>query len=385
MNALFTAVFLLFPSLIIWLATKSKIAQNIGIVLICYIAGTIVGNIGILPDTFQGIQTMIQDVSVAIALPLLLFSLDVKKWFKIARSGLLCMLLAVAAITITTLALQLTVARNMESGWKLAGMATALYTGGTPNLAAMKSALDVDNGLYILFHTYDMVISLLYIFFMCAAARFFFQKVFRLRAYQSSEENGGLQASDINDESTESYKGIFHISAILRLLLALVLSGVIVALSNFIGGLFPANSMAITILLITSLGIACSFIKPIRNIKHTFQGGMYIIYVFCFTVASMTRLNILININWGVLFYVTVAIVGSMLLHAALCKLCKIDADTMIITSVAAVCSPPFVPVVVGALKNKNILITGLVVGIIGYAIGNYLGIGIATLIKILL
>ena len=39
-------------------------------------------------------------------------------------------------------------------------------------------------------------------------------------------------------------------------------------------------------------------------------------------------------------------------------------------------------PVVVSKLKNKEILISGLVTGIIGYAIGNYLGIGIAMLFK---
>jgi uncharacterized membrane protein len=111
---------------------------------------------------------------------------------------------------------------------------------------------------------------------------------------------------------------------------------------------------------------------------------MYIIYVFCFTVASMTRLDMLININRGVLLYVVIALFGSMLLHALLCKLCGIDSDTMIITSVSAICSPPFVPVVAGGLKNKNILISGLVTGIIGYAVGNYLGVSVAMLYKAL-
>ena len=65
-----------------------------------------------------------------------------------------------------------------------------------------------------------------------------------------------------------------------------------------------------------------------------------------------------------------------MILHALLCKIAKIDSDTMLITSVSAICSPPFVPVVATSLKNNAALVSGLATGIIGYAIGNYLGIG---------
>ena len=56
----------------------------------------------------------------------------------------------------------------------------------------------------------------------------------------------------------------------------------------------------------------------------------------------------------------------------------KIDADTVIISGSALICSPPFVPVIAGALRNREVILTGLAVGIAGYAVGNYLGIIIA-------
>jgi uncharacterized membrane protein len=73
------------------------------------------------------------------------------------------------------------------------------------------------------------------------------------------------------------------------------------------------------------------------------------------------------------------------LLHGLFCKIFKIDTDTYIITSVSAICSPPFVPVVAGALKNKEIILSGLTTGIIGYAIGNYLGVGLAYVFRAML
>ena len=46
-------------------------------------------------------------------------------------------------------------------------------------------------------------------------------------------------------------------------------------------------------------------------------------------------------------------------------------------------CSPPFVPMIAGALNNKEIVVSGLTVGIMGYAIGNYLGVLIAGAVHI--
>jgi len=382
-NLIIVVAFILFPALIIWLSSKFKILQKIGLVLICYIVGMIIGNIGILPANFTQVQSLMQDISVALALPLLLFSLDVKRWLKISKSGLICMLLAVIAIIVTTFVLQLTIASQVQNGWKFGGMSVAVYTGGTPNLAAMKTALNVDNDTYILFHTYDTVFSLIYIFLMVSVARTFFQKVFKLKPYESFGKQDEAQASDISDESIGTYAKLFKPSILKSLLLAFFLSAVILAIAFVIGGLFPADfSTAITILLITSCGIAASFIKPVRRIKYTFQLGMYIIYLFCLTVASMTKFDVLVHIDWRILLYVVISIFGSMLIHALLCKPFKIDSDTMIITSVSAICSPPFVPVVASGLKNRDVLISGLVTGIIGYAIGNYLGIGVAMLFR---
>ena len=64
--------------------------------------------------------------------------------------------------------------------------------------------------------------------------------------------------------------------------------------------------------------------------------------------------------------------------HALLARLFKVDVDTFIITSVAAICSPLFVPPVARALGNRAIITTGMTTGVIGFAVGNWLGLGIA-------
>jgi uncharacterized membrane protein len=109
---------------------------------------------------------------------------------------------------------------------------------------------------------------------------------------------------------------------------------------------------------------------------------MYFILVFSLIVSSMANLSRLADVSLVILSYIILVIFGSLLVQSVLSKIFKIDTDTMMITSTAFICSPPFVPVVASALRNKEVIISGLTVGIIGYAIGNYLGITLAYLLK---
>ncbi|MBR6779743.1 MAG: DUF819 family protein, partial [Clostridia bacterium] len=91
-------------------------------------------------------------------------------------------------------------------------------------------------------------------------------------------------------------------------------------------------------------------------------------------VAASADFKALATFNLPIFCYVFITIAAGLLLHAVLSKLCRIDTDTFIITSVSAVCSPPFVPSVAAALNNNGVLISGLATGVVGYALGNYIG-----------
>jgi len=250
-------------------------------------------------------------------------------------------------------------------------------------MAAIKTALDVDPTTYIIMHTYDTLISLVYIIFCITIAQKllnrFLPRFEKLKDCISVNEDG-------ETEDIHSYRNMLNAQVFKRLGIALILSFLILGTALGASGLFPkAYSTAITILLITSLGIGASFITKVRQIEKTYQLGMYFILIFCLVVGSMANIKDLIHINWILMSYISFCIFGTVVLHAIFCKIFKIDTDTFIITSISAICSPPFVPVVANALKNKQIILSGLTTGIIGYAIGNYLGISFAYIFKIII
>jgi uncharacterized membrane protein len=374
------AIGVIAPALIIWLCYRFAWANKIGPVVICYAAGITLGNVGVIPAEAFSVQETMADVSVALALPLLLFSMDVAKWPRMAGKALISMGLAVVSIVTVVTCAFVIIRTSVQDSWKVAGLVTGVYTGGTPNMAAIKSALDVDPAQFIVVHTYDTVITIVYIIFCVTFAQRLFLKFLPPFRRPDGDRRSGKA---LETEDIKTYGGMFGRKVLPGLLGALLLSAAVVGVSLLLSRAFPEEmSTTITILGITTLAIVCSLIGPVRRIDRTFQLGMYIIYVFCFVVGSMAKASMVVHLDVPLLLYVLLAIFGSMTIHAGLCWILKVDADTFIITSVSAICSPPFVPVVAGALGNRTIVLSGLTTGIVGYAIGNYLGISLAYLLR---
>lgn len=373
--------YLLFPALVVYLCYRFPAINSIGPVIICYITGIILGNTGIFPEGAAQVQSSMSELTVVVALPLLLFSMDIRKWWHLAGRTILSFTLATVAILVMASAGYFFLKLYVENSWQIAGMAIGLYTGGTPNLASIKTALGVDPTRFIIVHTYDTVMSAIYIiFFITIAQRFFLTY---LPAFKRTDKKDVKNSAQLDTEDIHSYAGMFSKRVAFPLLGALALSVAIVGISVLASlPVSESYKTSVVILTITTLGILASLVPKVRNIKKSFQLGMYIIYVFSLVVSSMANYKTIININIGIMIYVAAAIFGTMLLHSLLCKLFKIDVDTFIITSTSAICSPPFVPVVAAALKNKEIILSGITTGIIGYAIGNYLGISFGLILK---
>lgn len=140
--------------------------------------------------------------------------------------------------------------------------------------------------------------------------------------------------------------------------------------------------MLVLMLTLTTLAIAASFIPRVRKAEKSYDAGMYLVLIFSLVVASMVNIRE-INFQEGIWFlaYIAFAIFGSLVIQMILAKIFKIDADTTIITSVALINSPLFVPMIADCMKNRKVIISGITIGIIGYAIGNYLGVLVAELV----
>lgn len=369
--------YLFFPVVAICLVRKYSIFNKLGAVVICYIVGIIIGNIGVLPANLAPMQNPLMLVAISLALPLMFFSIDVRRWSRLAGKSFLSFILQTLAILVIATTGFFTF-RGWVGGetWKIAGMFVGVYTGGTVNLGAIATALRADQTLYLAAHTSDVIVSSVYLLFLMTIGQRIFLKF--LPAFKPAETSA-LE----KDPDFDSYTGIFEKKTFVPLMGALGLSVLIFVIGGLSFLVFTEDTaFVVAILTISTLGIIFSFVPRIRNIRMTYQAGNYFILIFCLVVSSMADFSRLVSTAPIMLAYVTFTIFVCLVLHVALSKIFKIDADTVIITSVAGICSPPLVPMVATALKNKEIVLSGVIIGIIGWVEGTYLGIALAYILQ---
>jgi uncharacterized membrane protein len=415
--------YFLFPLVIIFLCKKWSFLQKFGTIVLAYLFGLIIGTAGVFPKGSEGyrfalqgegvlkkpvlealiaegkavpedimvnsiadVQNNVYTVALLIAFPLLLFSLNIKRWLKYAKKGFLSVGLALVSGIVMVTAGFFIWKNAFPDAWKLAGMFEGIYTGGTPNFAALKLILDVDADRFVVLFTYDTIVgAFLVLFFVTVAPR-----LFRAILPKFEEKNGISADAELVKKETEGlddFSGMLNRKTLFPLLKALGMSILIAGIGATLFFLVPEEykqyRMAVTVLSITTLGILASLIKSVNKIEKTFQLGMYLILVFSLTVASTSDLRTMFGKGMlDLILFITWCYFGSMILHLILAKIFRIDADNFLITATAFVFSPPFVPLVANALKNKDVIVTGITGGVIGYLLGNYFGATLAYFLK---
>ncbi|MEJ2532663.1 MAG: DUF819 family protein [Halioglobus sp.] len=378
-----TLLFLLVPVGLLWLVHRQRWAERLGIIVLCYLAGLLAGNAGLIPAAAGPAQEGLTELTIVLALPMLLFTLDVRQWRSAAGRALLSMLFATTAVAVLATCLFFLFRGEDATGAShLAAMAVGVYTGGTPNLAAIKAGLDIPHSEYIVFHSLDTLVGASYLLLMLTVGVRLFRRVLRRAPPSQAAAPAPGESLDGDDlrplVRRENLPQLLR-AASLSLLVLLVSLGV----SRLLGAaLSVEDSSALLIVTLTSCGILLSLHPRVRQLALSYKLGMYLIYVFSFTVASMATLEDLRQVNTTVALFLFGTVAGSLLLHGLLCRLAGIDSDTFMVTSVAAVCSPPFVPMMARALGNPGAILSGMTTGIIGYALGNYLGISLALFLQ---
>ena len=376
--------YFLFPAYLLFYSTRFSIINKIGVVVICYAGGLVIGNMHIIPESISELQSTLMGVSILLGIPLVLFSENVIKWAKMAKNTFISLLLGVVSVVVLVFVGYYIFKDKIPEIWQISGMMIGVYTGGTPNLAAIAKSLGVAEELYIMTHTAELVIGAVILLFLITGAKPFFGMF--LKPYPKGGQTAAQPEIDVAD--FESYDGFFKRKNFMGILKAFGIA-VFIFLSGYgLSQLFKGDVKdTVAVLTVTTLGLGASLIPGVNRIKSSFQLGMYFIYVFCVIVASKADIIALFSVEnidllVNLLIYIALVIVGSLILHAILSWIFRINVDDYIITSTALSNSPPFVPVVAAALRNKEVVVPGMIIGVIGYAIGNYLGVAIAYLLK---
>jgi uncharacterized membrane protein len=357
-----------FPVMALLLARRYAWVKTLGAATLCYLGGMVYAN---LPFVTPHLPTneIVAFGTVSLSIPLLLFSVDVIAWTRLARTAVLAFVLCCATAVLCCLATGWLFAERVPYAPELAGMLTGVYIGGTPNMAALASAFHTPPEVFVNCNAADLVWSAFYMLFILTLGPRLLGTFLRPHSKAGASEGTATWQADRPATALQRAKGL----------------GLSLA-CGVVGGaayrLVPSGfAMAVAILAITTLAVLASLSPRVRTLPGTYTSGQYLLLVFCFAAGSMADLGRLLASSPGFLLFTLVAIGSITVFQFAVMAVFRIDRDTAIVTSVATIMSPPFIAPVADRLGNREVLFTGIASGLMGYAVGNYLGIAVAWLL----
>jgi uncharacterized membrane protein len=363
---------LFLPGLILYLKRRSKVIRWVGPIVVCYLAGILAGNLSFL-ELNNELMSKTAEISVCLAIPILLFSCDVGKWLHHSKNTFISFSLAIVAVIITSSTAFFIFRDQIADSWKIAGMMIGVYSGATVNMTAIGVALNVPEEVFVMVNSADLIFGGIYFFFLITLSKKIFKYI--LPKFKNNNENHGSDSIPAIPTEIKSSPGKIISQISISLGLSLIILGISSLISFLLtGGLSPT----VLILAITAFGIAFSFNNKIKKLKYTYESGDYLLLIFALAIGSMANFYELVTANLFIMLYCAFVVFGSALLHVVAASLFRLEDDTVIINSAAALFGPAFILPVAEAINNKEIIVPGLAMALLGNAIGTYLGLAVA-------
>ena len=312
-----------------------------------------------------------------LGIAVMLLNVDLKGLIKLSKEPLVAMALAVITVCVVVFALSFIFVPIIPEGWKLAGMLVGTYTGGSPNLNAIAVGLNASEDLIAAANAADYAAYPFYIVLVMYLAsnlrRFkWFEKIW---PYRLEEEELLLKGGSTFLKPKEW--SIHYIAWILTL------GYCIVAASGFISGLFPSSLQStMKIIILTTISIIVAQFKKVQDLKGTMDIGLFLSLFF------LARIGLTINIMeflksaiLSSLFCASVMFI-TLTVHAILCRLFKIKYQYVLVAVQSAIGSSSSSTVLAASAGWESLISVAVILGVLGGAVGNYVGIGMAYLIK---
>jgi uncharacterized membrane protein len=365
------------------------ITKWIGTIGTAYLLGIIVALLILLFNTIGLSITLNTDVgeigshvAIALGIPLLLFGanlMETKKLSKVVLKSFLSLI--ISAIVVSSLVFAV-YAKNIENGAELSGMAIGLYTGGTPNLNAIAKVLELNTTIIGAANLSDMMIGAMFYLFLLILCKPLLSKFLKsdIKDTYTTDEIYVVNTEEVSIAEFKPSKRLLNVFlvALMMVLISALLGIVVWQFNGGVDGTMIDYLVPVLLIGVTVFGIIGSFNKPIRDTRGMNVLGQYFILVFSFALASSMDFSRFAGIFGSTLILYGTITLGVFILHVLISKFMKVDVDCTMVTLTAGLYGPAFVPAITKQIKNDSLTAPGLIVGSIGYAIGTFLGIGLA-------
>ena len=351
-------------STIIWVIFSSALCSNLGLI-----------------PTDAPVYGALIDFAVPFAVCVILFTVNLSDIRRAGGPMLAAFALAsvgtMLGVAAASLSLEPFLSRILEGeSWKLAGPYTGTYIGGSLNFFALWQGLEIGNPdllaaanavdnltLFPLYAAWMMIPAWL-------AGRYVVGKQWQVQSDGEDAES---------EEAAEKPRLVPLQVATLFFLAVTVMAVSDWLKATVIDRVFPDLP---SILIVTTLALVLAQFEPVRQLQGSWEIGDLAFYVFFAAVGALIDFYKAVVLSPVLFLYVIVV----MAIHFAVLygggRLLRMDAGVLTIASVATKAGPALVAPVAETKGWRHLVLPGIIVAMLGYAVGNYLGYAVAQTVR---
>ena len=372
----------------IYLEQKYVWANKITGCILATIFTLVLANLNIIP-TESPVYDAVWSYVVPLAVPLLLFNANVKKILKESGRMLAIYLLSSAGTLLGGFVAYFSLKNAIPKLNDIIPMFVGTYTGGAVNFVAMSEQYAVPGKTVSAAIVADNLLMALYVFVLISLPSMAIIKKLYKQPYEDALLAQSEEDRDKNKTMAAKFWGAKSISlkdiafavgiAFTIVTVSTKLSGVISgffsgkdAFSQFMGGFFGNKYLLITTI---TMMIASFFPKQMSSVKGSQEIGTFLIYLCFAVIGAPASILLIIKESPLLLVLALIMVAVNMIISLIFGKIFKFSIEEIIIASNANIGGPTTAAAMAVSKGWTELIIPGLLIGTLGYVIGNYLGI----------
>lgn len=357
-------------------AERRRWGQQLGGPLVLLACAMALANAGIIPHKaplYDGVAQYL----VPAAIPLLLLRADFSTIFSESGPTLVAFLIATAA----------TVVGAFVGAWlidmgplepQIAGTITSSYIGGSLNYVATAHAVGLEQhaSVYTAGLSADAVGA---VFFLVALMSLPALRFVR-RAMPSRFIGDDAETSTGEAAAMPSQAAPFSLP---RAANGLAISLVVCATSAWLTRLAGLPSLYILVVTVLSLLVANLATPIVRHVTADFEIGTLFMYLFFVCIGAGASLADVVGAALPILLFIVVMVAVHLVILVIVGRLFRLDLAEVMIASNACILGPAPAAALAAGKGWQPLVAPGILVGMFGYAIATFIGVGITALLAL--
>ncbi len=365
-----------------WLEERYEPIKKISSAVVCTLLGITLANVGVIEHTgpvHEGVFTF----AIPYAIVLVIMGTQLRELAAAGRPLLVAYIAACAGSLIGGFAAGITMSGWVgPETWKLAGAFSAAFAGGGMNFAAVGQGLGTDPSTFAAAALADNLSTvpylLLQVWLAGVLASMFLRRTKLAGAWARTAAVAG--GDDVDEEAmrrrwTDSDMSITDL-AILGALPLLALW-----LARMLNGMWPVVP---EVLWLTTMALIVAQLPWVRRLRGAEVLSYFALHIFFIVLGAASELGRVVEAGAPIFTFMIVIIGVHVVVAYGIGWLLRVDLPTVSIASQAAIGGPGSALAIGMAMKWHRLVAPAVIVGIFGYALGNYLGFTCAALVRVL-